>query len=65
MHANATCTHTPETTTMPIQNANSPQTKTKTLEDIGVKFVTTHVGKIYLLLLMTTVVVVAFKEQLI
>lgn len=50
---------------MPIQNANSPQTKTKTLEDIGVKFVTTHVGKIYLLLLMTTVVVVAFKEQLI
>ena len=50
---------------MSIQSTNSPQAKTKTLEDIGVKFVSTHVGKIYLLLLMTTMVVVAIKEQLI
>ncbi len=50
---------------MPIQSDNAPQAKTKTLEDIGVKFVTTHAGKIYLLLLLTTVVVVAIKEKLI
>ncbi|MDH4376311.1 MAG: hypothetical protein QE494_08430 [Ramlibacter sp.] len=50
---------------MTTQNANFPKAGTKTIEDIGVRFVTAHVGKIYLLLLMTTVVVVAFKEQLI
>ena len=50
---------------MTTQNANFPQAGTKTIEDIGLRFVTAHVGKIYLLLLMTTVVVVAFKEQLI
>ena len=65
MDADAPTFHTPETITMTIQSTSFPKAGTKTIEDIGVRFVTAHVGKIYLLLLMTTVVVVAIKEQLI
>jgi hypothetical protein len=54
----------PETITMTLQNTNAPQARTRTFEDIGVKFLTDHAGKIYLLLLLTSIVVVAIQEQL-
>ncbi len=50
---------------MTTQSTSFPKAGTKTIEDIGVRFVTAHVGKIYLLLLVTTMVVVAIKEKLI
>ncbi len=49
---------------MTLQNTNAPQARTRTFEDIGVKFLTDHAGKIYLLLLLTSIVVVAIQEQL-
>ncbi len=65
LEADAPTFHSTETITMTTQSTSFPKAGTKTIEDIGVRFVTAHVGKIYLLLLVTTMVVVAIKEQLI
>lgn len=47
------------------QQIQTTQGRTKTFEDVGVGFIRDNVGKIYLVLIAVSVVVIAVKEQIV